>query len=164
MSEIRILNLCHKKMILVDIYWQSLLTVKIRRRIFLDFQLTLSYILESNLILWFLIREWNHAFGKKYMSKKKEGKRKENDPVLFFRDSLPELNKDWTVIQVLYNWVPLSSLCFMTFLFLEPKLRVTSSLWNMFLIGISNMLINSTWGYFFQASTGLCSLVLWSYS
>ena len=80
MSEIRILNLCHKKMILVDIYRQSLLTVKIRRRIFLDFQLTLSYILESNLILWFLIREWNHAFGKKYMSKKKEGKRKENDP------------------------------------------------------------------------------------
>ena len=67
MSEIRILNLCHKKMILVDIYRQSLLTVKIRRRIFLDFQLTLSY-----------------------MSKKKERKRKENDPALFFRDSLPE--------------------------------------------------------------------------
>ena len=90
MSEIRILNLCHKKMILVDIYRQSLLTVKIRRRIFLDFQLTLSYMLESNLILWFVIREWNHAFGKKYMSKKKEGKRKENDPVLFFRVSFPE--------------------------------------------------------------------------
>ena len=94
MSEIRILNLCHKRMILVDIYRQSLLTVKIRRRIFLDFQLTLSYILESNLILWFLIREWNHAFGKKYMSKKKEGKRKENDPVLIFRVNLPETKSE----------------------------------------------------------------------
>ena len=30
------------------------------------------------------------AFGKKYMSEKKKGKRKENDPVLFFTVSLPE--------------------------------------------------------------------------
>ena len=118
------------------------LTVKIRRRIFLDYRLTLSYILESNLILWFRIREWNHAFGKKYMSKKKEGKRKENDPVLFFRVNLPETKTELCHSSPLQlGSSQLSSLCFMTFLFLEPKLRVTSSLWNMFLIGISNMLI-----------------------
>ena len=56
-------------------------------------------------------------------------KKIDNDPVSVFIISLPR-NKDWTVIQGLFNWDPLSSLCFMTFLFLRRKLRVTSSIWN----------------------------------
>ena len=68
-------------------------------------------------------------FMEKNMSKKMKRKKIDNDPVLVFIISLPR-NKDWTVIQGLYNWDPLSSLCFMTFLFLGRKLRVTSSIWN----------------------------------
>ena len=63
------------------------------------------------------------------MSEKNEEKKIDNDPVLVFIISLPR-NKNWTVIQGLYNWDPLSSLCFATFLFLGRKLRVTSSIWN----------------------------------
>ena len=61
------------------------------------------------------LREWN-------MSEKK--KRKEIDNERVSSVSL-QRNKDWTVIQGLYNWDPLSSLCFMTFSFLEHKVRVT---------------------------------------
>ena len=66
---------------------------------------------------------------KKNILEKKEEKKIDNDPVLVFIISLPR-NKDWTVIQGLYNWDPPLSLCFMTFLFLGRKLRVTSSIWN----------------------------------
>ena len=69
--------------------------------------------------------------------KKKKRKEVENGPVLVFIISLPR-NKGWTVIQGLNNWDPLSSLKVRRFLFLEPKLRVTSSLWNMLLSDISN--------------------------
>ena len=89
----------------------------------------ISYILESNPILGFLIGEWNHALCKKICQRKMKRKKIDNDPVLVFIISLPR-NKDWTVIQGLFNWDPLSSLCFMTFLFLGRKLRVTSSIWN----------------------------------
>ena len=88
-----------------------------------------SYILESNPILGFLIGEWNHALWKKICQRKMKRKKIDHDPVLVFIISLPR-NKDWTVIQGLYNWDPPSSLCFMTFLFLGRKLRVTSSIWN----------------------------------
>ena len=89
----------------------------------------ISYILESNPILGFLIGEWNHALWKKICQRKMKRKKIDNDPVLVFKISLPR-NKDWTVIQGLYNWDPLSSPCFMTFLFLGRKLSVTSSTWN----------------------------------
>ena len=56
------------------------------------------------------------------MSEKKEEKEIDNEPVSSV--SL-QRNKDRTVIQGLYNLDPLSSLCFMTFLFLERKVRVT---------------------------------------
>ena len=44
------------------------------------------------------------CFMEKNMSEKNEEKKKiDNDPVLVFIISLPR-NKDWTVIQGLYNW------------------------------------------------------------
>ena len=138
------------------------LTVKILRRIFLDYRWTLSYILESNLILWFRIREWNHAFCKKCMSKKKEGKRKENDPVLFFRVNLPETKTELchsSPLQLVFSFFPL---------FYHILLSGTQTMdCKLVLKHVSHSYIkhvNSTWDIFFQASKGLCSLVLWPYS
>ena len=54
------------------------------------------------------------------MSEKKEEKRKENDPVLFFRVSLPETKTELS-FKAFYNWDPLSSLCFVTFCFWNPN-------------------------------------------
>ena len=128
------------------------LTVKIRRRIFLDYRLTLSYILQSNLILWFRIREWNRAFGKKYMSKKKEGKRKENDPVLFFRDSLPETKTELchsSPLQLVFSFFPL---------FYHILLSGTQTMdCKLVLKHVSHSYIkhvNSTCGYFFSSFEG----------
>ena len=139
------------------------LTVKIRRRILLDYRLTLSYILESNLILWFRIREWNRAFGKKYMSKKKEEKRKENDPVLIFRVSLPETKTELSFKSFTTGFL----LAFFP-LFYDIFVSGTQTQgYKLVVRHVSHWYIkhvNSTCGYFFQASTGLCSLVLWPYS
>ena len=99
------------------------LTVKIRRRIFLDYRLTLSYILESNLILWFRIREWNRAFGKKNICQKRK-KEKENRMTLFYSSELTcQKQRLNCIIQVLYNWVPLSFLPFVLwhFCFWNPN-------------------------------------------
>ena len=84
------------------------------------------------------------------MSKKKEGK-----VTAFYCSELAcqkqRLNCHSSPLQLCSSFFPL----FYDILLLEPKL--------MFLIGISNMLIPLA-DIFFQASTGLCSPVLWPYS
>ena len=67
------------------------------------------------------------------MSKKKEGKRKENDPAYSSEIACQKQRQGYKlVVKHVSHWY------------------------------IKH--VNSTCGYFFQASTGLCSLVLWSYS
>ena len=88
------------------------------------------------------------------MSKKKEGKRKENDPVLFFRVSLPS-----SPLQLGSSFFPLFYDIFVPGTQTQGYKLDVKHVFHWYIKHV-----NSTCGYFFQASTGLCSLVLWPYS
>ena len=95
------------------------------------------------------------------MSKKKEWKRKENDPVLFFRVSLPE-----TITELSFKSFTTGSSFFPLFYDIFVSGTQTQGC-KLVVKHVSHWYIkhvNSICGYFFQASTGLYSLVLWPYS
>ena len=98
------------------------------------------------------------------MSKKKEGKRKENDPVLFFRVSLPETKTELChsgPLQLGSSFFPLFYDIFNCFWNpnsgLQARCETCRSYWY-------TKHVNSSCGYFFQATADLCSIVLWPYS
>ena len=74
--------------------------------------------------------------------KKKKRKEIENGPVLVFIISLPRTRTEVSFKALTTGILFLPFVVILTILFLEHKLRVTSSLWNMLLSDISNMLIS----------------------
>ena len=97
------------------------------------------------------------------MSKKKEWKRKENDPVLFFRVSLPETKTELSfksfTTGFLLAFFPLFYDIFVSGTQTQGCKLVVKHVSHWYIKHV-----NSICGYFFQASTGLYSLVLWPYS
>ena len=117
-------------------------------------------------VTWFYDSEWENEITllvKKYMSKKKEGKRKENDPVLFFRVSLPETKTELSFKSFTTGFL-------LAFFPLFYDIFVSETQTHGYKLVVKHVShwyikhVNSTCGYFFQASTCLCSLVLWPYS
>ena len=74
--------------------------------------------------------------------KKKKRKEIENGSVLVLIISLPRTRTELSFKALTTGILFLPFVVIMTILFLEHKLRVTSSLWNMLLSDISNMLIS----------------------
>ena len=66
----------------------------------------------------------------------------ENGPVLVFIISLPRTRTELSFKALTTGMLFLPFVVIMTILFLEHKVRVTSSFWNMPLSDISNMLIS----------------------
>ena len=77
-----------------------------------------------------------------YGREKKKRIEIENGPVLVFIISLPRTRTELSFKALTTGILFLPFVLIMTILLLEHKLRVTSSLWNMLLSEISNMLIS----------------------